>query len=213
MLDECCTHTHVSDRLLVGSSYLHAAIYSICTPTLELHTWSTSVLLYTLRTAFSNTMVRHVRIPKPRSPEDVSAAVAKSMSKLDFFTVLDANVFAESDNFALPSPTQIAEAQTREQLQQAVTDGDISSVREIIEQAASGDIGDARLEESGHLIYLALMREDLEMMQSLLRFGAKANTDHAYQATLKGHVPMLELLLQHGWDINEPMGTRPPPFA
>ncbi|KAK0888368.1 hypothetical protein LTR91_026496 [Friedmanniomyces endolithicus] len=98
-------------------------------------------------------------------------------------------------------------------LEDAAKGGYVSTAREILEAAASDDPNHSYPPSVGAAGRLAATYSQLEVMELLLSCRAKVGSYNAHRATLSRDIPMLELLLQHGWDINEPMETRPPPLG
>ncbi|KAK0862319.1 hypothetical protein LTR87_016632 [Friedmanniomyces endolithicus] len=98
-------------------------------------------------------------------------------------------------------------AETITFLEDAIKAGRFDSVQEIFEHPEQHRLS----ERPGSALFFAVQLKHHDIVSYLLQHGIKAEVSHAKVATIDRDIPALELLLQHGWAINEPLEWAVPP--
>ena len=102
-----------------------------------------------------------------------------------------------------PSPPEF------EQVRAASASGDLAAVKAAFEQWNTHNPGWKRRFHDG--LSAAIENNHLPVVSYLLSQGVDLMDLDFAQATKKKSYPMLQLLLDRGWDINAPMGRIEPP--
>ena len=120
-------------------------------------------------------------------------------------------------NNTLPASETVPEVRPNtgdkiDRLKAAILNGDLNSVKQLMSELGTIDGGYWFLKRTGGPLYLAVKNRQAEIADFLLSKGGTFYLRLATEATVNRDEAMLEVLLRHGWDINEEQNYFDPPI-
>jgi len=88
--------------------------------------------------------------------------------------------------------------------------GDIQKFREVLDSACSSSEG-FDIRDLSAVMTEAIKRNNVQFIQELLHRGVAMNTHYALEAIKAKAKDTLEVILDNGWDINQPISELRPP--
>lgn len=120
------------------------------------------------------------------------------LHRLDFGAVVDVGAFD-----AQPVPAGYTEAVS--QMEQDVENGSLPTVKEAFGAVRRTGVDKGRLARPGSALYLAVKHSHVDIVDYLLSESVQISSNHVKSATEEQNTAILELFVDHGWDIDEQM--------
>lgn len=118
-----------------------------------------------------------------------------------------------SENSPYPLPLQPPDtADQLDRMEEAARTGDLKTVKSLTEEVIRIPDGDFFLHNGGGPLLFAVKKGQVQVVEYFFSQGANFYLQLAEEATRNKDIAMLELLLCHGWNINEPLNPLMPPI-
>ncbi|KAK4895285.1 hypothetical protein LTR27_006628 [Elasticomyces elasticus] len=129
---------------------------------------------------------------------------------MDILDLFDFDAVAEGDPFEVhtvtPEYTKVVS-----ELEDAIRKGRLVSVKDVFGALRRMGMTQQRVKSSRSFLYLAILHSRVDVAEYLLLEGVEISSLEVQCATEKSDIAALELLVNHGWDINRQIGWFVPP--